>query len=261
MVQKMFPKAGHFNYSNNAASAAAAVTSPMQAAAWQLVWCYEHNQASENQAERLQIETVAASAAAGVVMFRKASQFAKWLETPSPLPYVLVTDWREAQPCVRALCDKTGQGSENLPLQIVVFCKGQRQIMRATNWAKILRPDLVVHICDRSNIPDFILNGLIRQCFSPVEERPLLQLQPPKLEHVGAYDGGSMAPPMMPFSANKHCVDPSMGGHAVAQAQRQLQLTTSTQVHSLSDDRSPNFPLEYGTFGSEKYVVLAHLSL
>eukprot|EP00971_Amphidinium_carterae_P038756 762001-Amphidinium_carterae.1 len=45
----------------------------------------------------------------------------------------------------------------------VVLCDLRRQITRATNWAKVLRRDLRVHVCERSSIPDFLLDGETKQ--------------------------------------------------------------------------------------------------
>jgi len=135
---------------------------------WQFIWCYEHSQASENHAQRQLIKKVAGAVGAVPLFLKKASQFAKWLEQPNRQPYVLVTGWREAQPCGHAVCEHSGSDMR-LPIQMVVLCDLRRQITRATNWAKVLRRDLRVHVCERSSIPDFLLDGVIKQCFAAVD--------------------------------------------------------------------------------------------
>lgn len=148
------------------ATAQGVVASPC-AMTWQLVWCYERCHKSENQTQRQVIKKYARAAGASLVCLKKARQFSAWIERSRRPPFVLVTDWREAQPCLRAVSQHTGV---NVPTHMVVLCEGRRQYMRALDWAKVLRPDIgLVHICERSAIPERLLDGVIKRCFTPVE--------------------------------------------------------------------------------------------
>jgi len=140
--------------------------SPLAAMSWQLVWCYERCHKAENQAQRQVIKRVARTVGASLVCLKKARQFGAWMDRSERSPFVLVTDWREAQPCLRAVTQHSGP---NVPAHMVVLCEGRRQYMRALDWARVLRPDVgLVHICERSAIPEWLLNGVIKACFTPV---------------------------------------------------------------------------------------------
>jgi len=139
---------------------------PPSSITWQLVWCYERCHKAENQEQRQVIKKHARNAGASLVCLKKARQFGAWIDRTKRPPFVLVTDWREAQPCLRAASQHTGT---NIPTHMVVLCEGRRQYMRALDWAKVLRPDIGhVHICEKSAIPDWLLDGVIQRCFTPV---------------------------------------------------------------------------------------------
>eukprot|EP00971_Amphidinium_carterae_P109896 2176971-Amphidinium_carterae.1 len=46
----------------------------------------------------------------------QARQFCAWIERSKRPPFVLITDWREAQPCLRAV---TQHGGSNIPSHMV----------------------------------------------------------------------------------------------------------------------------------------------
>mmetsp|Transcript_51944 Transcript_51944/g.121617 ORF Transcript_51944/g.121617 Transcript_51944/m.121617 type:complete len:324 (+) Transcript_51944:74-1045(+) len=140
----------------------------MSTITWQMVWCYERCHKSENQEQRQVIKKYARAAGASLVCLKKARQFCAWIERSKRPPFVLITDWREAQPCLRAV---TQHGGSNIPSHMVVLCEGRRQYMRALDWSKVLRPDIgMVHICEKTNIPDWLLDGVIKRCFTPVAQ-------------------------------------------------------------------------------------------
>mmetsp|Transcript_28768 Transcript_28768/g.52422 ORF Transcript_28768/g.52422 Transcript_28768/m.52422 type:complete len:322 (-) Transcript_28768:60-1025(-) len=140
----------------------------MSSITWQMVWCYERCHKSENQEQRQVIKKHARAAGASLVCLKKARQFCAWIERSKRPPFVLITDWREAQPCLRAV---TQHGGSNIPTHMVVLCEGRRQYMRALDWSKVLRPDIgMVHICEKTNIPDWLLDGVIKRCFTPVPQ-------------------------------------------------------------------------------------------
>jgi len=143
-----------------------ALNAPHLSISWQLVWCYERCHKAENQEQRQVIKKYARTAGASLVCLKKARQFGAWIDRTKRPPFVLVTDWREAQPCLRAVTQHTGT---NIPTHMVVLCEGRRQYMRAMDWAKVLRPDVGhVHICEKSAIPAWLLDGVIQRCFTPV---------------------------------------------------------------------------------------------
>jgi len=151
-------------------------TSPT-AIEWQLIWCYERCHKSENLKQRQHIKKVTRASHASMTLLRKGRQFAKWLDSPDydqHLPLVIVTDWREAQPCFNAISQHEN-GLSHMPTDMVVLCDGPRQYMRALAWMQLLRSDLIpVHICERTSIPEGLLGGFIKRCFSPIGEESKL---------------------------------------------------------------------------------------
>lgn len=130
---------------------------------WRIVWCHERCHKQENQARCQALRGSVNDTGALLVCLKKAVQFALWVKRTSRPPYVLVTDWREAQPCVQALGAAT---DVSLPFLIVVLCDSPRQYGKASEWAKGF-PNVVgpVCVCERSNIPPALLGGIVRKHF------------------------------------------------------------------------------------------------
>ncbi|CAE8606462.1 unnamed protein product, partial [Polarella glacialis] len=69
-----------------------------------LIWCHERCHKSENEARRDAFQASATLVGAQALLCKKTKQFAQWLESPTgEQRYVLITDWREAQPCMQAI--------------------------------------------------------------------------------------------------------------------------------------------------------------
>jgi len=135
----------------------------MQKGWWRLVWCHERCHKSEHEGRRQAIRRSVQDAGASLICFKKAKQFSLWIErAPRPL-FVLVTDWREAQPCMQSIMQHLGQ---NHPVLTVVLCESPRQLGRAADWAHNLPPSMgAVRVHERTKLPKLLLSGLIRQCF------------------------------------------------------------------------------------------------
>jgi len=150
--------------------------------AWQIVWCHERGHKQENQPRRQAFNRVSRELDATLTCLRKASQFSDWIQRPSRTVYVLVTDWREAQPCLQALVQNK---ADTRPVFSVVICDTQKQFNRASEFSRTLAPEAgIVHICERDDIPKEILAGLIHQVFGqqPPPKKPgLIGSLPPEL--------------------------------------------------------------------------------
>eukprot|EP00747_Dinoflagellata_sp_TGD_P090362 gnl/TRDRNA2_/TRDRNA2_164677_c0_seq2.p1 gnl/TRDRNA2_/TRDRNA2_164677_c0~~gnl/TRDRNA2_/TRDRNA2_164677_c0_seq2.p1 ORF type:complete len:275 (-),score=42.93 gnl/TRDRNA2_/TRDRNA2_164677_c0_seq2:18-722(-) len=128
-----------------------------------LVWCHERCHKSENVGRRKTIEHAARIAGASVVCLRKGRQFGEWIARAQRPPYVLVTDWREAQPCVAAVEELQGT---NRPVLVVVLCNSTRQAARASAWASMVPSEVCpVRIAEQYNLPIDLLDGLIHKAF------------------------------------------------------------------------------------------------
>jgi len=141
---------------------------------WKLVWCHERCHKAENR-RRCQVLRDAIMPLGGKLMaLKKAAQFITWMQSGHPGPYILITDWREAQPLMKGL-----QTISNCPEPFftVVLCSGPRQVRRSSAWVQELPPTVgPVCTCRQDQIPTPLLNGVIHQYFGPPfdEEHSLL---------------------------------------------------------------------------------------
>jgi len=106
---------------------------------WALVWCYERCYKEENEKRRHGLRQSLEAIGGTLVCMKKAATFAiRWLEKKNLPAYVLVTAWREAQPCAEHLLRGLKNGtvpSDRQPLGIVVLCVN-KEYHRAAAWAK-----------------------------------------------------------------------------------------------------------------------------
>lgn len=76
------------------------------------------------------------TAQASLMCFRIARLYVNWLSRRTNMPpYVLVTDWRQTQPCVNAIGSMRGLKH---PAMLVIVCESERQRARASEWAASL---------------------------------------------------------------------------------------------------------------------------
>jgi len=131
---------------------------------WRLVWCQERCHKSENEARCHALQRSLKGLGGSLVCLKKANQFSHWLlKSPRPM-YVLITDWREAQPCLQFLSQ---QDTVARPACTVVICDSSRQLGRACQWAQKQPSGTgALLICERSNIPKQLLNGLVQRHFA-----------------------------------------------------------------------------------------------
>lgn len=65
-----------------------------------------------------------------LICFRKAQHFVQWLSEQASPPLVLLTDWREAKPCVEAQEERDSWSGHTL-----VYTEAQQPFVRASKWA------------------------------------------------------------------------------------------------------------------------------
>lgn len=131
---------------------------------WRLLWCQERCFKLENTSCRHALRYGAERMGGAAVCLKKALHFGRWVEQDGPtVPYVLITDWREAQPLMGFL----EREDAHKPTSLVLMCDSKRQWCRASRWSQSLEPQLFpIIVCDKSSIPPMLLNGLIYYCFS-----------------------------------------------------------------------------------------------
>lgn len=99
---------------------------------WRLVWCHERCLKQECDVRRQAVSMAAREAGALLICMKKASKFAAWLASKQRPPLVLLTDWREAKPCLQAASE---QPLQNQPAITLVLCDVPAQFERAQAWA------------------------------------------------------------------------------------------------------------------------------
>jgi hypothetical protein len=104
---------------------------------WRLVWCHERVHKQEREAERKAMSAAARKAGAKLVCLKKVGNFRTWLSRKRRPPYVLVTDWREAKPCLQAA---SVHPDWQRPCLMVVVAEHPRLFERASHWAAALPP-------------------------------------------------------------------------------------------------------------------------
>lgn len=129
---------------------------------WQLVWCYERSHKPENIEIRRSMQRSVQEDGGSLVCLKKALQFGLWMDRSNRPGFALLTDWREAQPCMQAISQHTGR---NRPMLTIVLCDSQRQCIRATAWSQSLGPHVgPVHVYAENDVSPQLLIGIVRQC-------------------------------------------------------------------------------------------------
>lgn len=97
-----------------------------------VVWCHEHCHKSHNEAQKMRLNDLCCEHGASLVCHKKAAKFGAWLSSNEHPNYVLITDWREAKPCI----DITSTGCRFA--QMIVYCDTEVTFRKASEWAKRL---------------------------------------------------------------------------------------------------------------------------
>jgi len=95
-----------------------------------LVWCNEHIHKPQCDAQRIAVSTAVAQAGAKLLCLKKGAQFNTWAAAACRPPFVLLTNWREAKPCIAA----AQQHPWSYPVFTVVICEQHVQYVRACTW-------------------------------------------------------------------------------------------------------------------------------
>eukprot|EP00931_Biecheleriopsis_adriatica_P071079 TRINITY_DN44933_c0_g1_i1.p1 TRINITY_DN44933_c0_g1~~TRINITY_DN44933_c0_g1_i1.p1 ORF type:complete len:276 (+),score=64.25 TRINITY_DN44933_c0_g1_i1:83-910(+) len=102
---------------------------------WFLVWCHEgcHKEGAMEMGKML--KDVITEAGGVLIRLKKASKFLDWWTYNADRPLVLLTDWREAKPCVEGMHLSGRHVNANCPLGICIFTKMPQVFKRASAWA------------------------------------------------------------------------------------------------------------------------------
>lgn len=151
---------------------------------WRLIWCHERCHKGECELLRNTVNEAAAQAGARLIALKKASKFAMWLGRTRRPPFILLTDWREAKPCMRII---TQVHPEPWPAAVIVLCSLQQQVGRAAVWAR--DQPLPVRVCVDTGCPQVFVQDMFKwlsglgvvprppSCQEDVQQMPQRQVQ------------------------------------------------------------------------------------
>jgi len=134
-----------------------------------LIWCHERCHKNENQARRDAFQSSATLTGAQALLCKKTKQFSHWLErSTGEERYVLITDWREAQPCMQVIAKSLADSTPHASMEmVIVLCESEKQGIRAIEWRQSLDPQQgSVHVYQRDSLPATLLDGLVKHVFT-----------------------------------------------------------------------------------------------
>eukprot|EP00428_Durinskia_dybowskii_P019855 CAMPEP_0170229468 /NCGR_PEP_ID=MMETSP0116_2-20130129/14458_1 /TAXON_ID=400756 /ORGANISM="Durinskia baltica, Strain CSIRO CS-38" /LENGTH=358 /DNA_ID=CAMNT_0010480219 /DNA_START=76 /DNA_END=1152 /DNA_ORIENTATION=+ len=111
---------------------AAAPESRTRGGKWRAVWCYERCYKSEEEAVRNTITEAVTGLGGSLICFKKARTFEARAPRMHPQSYALITDGREARPCMQALAAHP----QNHPALIIVVSEQPKHNARVVRWAE-----------------------------------------------------------------------------------------------------------------------------
>jgi len=179
-----------------------------------IVWCCEHIHKPQCDVQRAAVCAAAAQAGARLLCLKKAAQFSTWASAACRAPFVLLTNWREAKPCIAA----AQQYPWSRPVNTVVICEQPVQYMRARAW---LESDPLlgqhVQVVDESSCP----RQLVLDMLSRLSRHILPQLQVPTGQPGNpAWGASPLIPRLMPTDLVMQKPQPILGSNDVLHCNR-----------------------------------------
>lgn len=122
---------------------------------WDLVWCCKYCHKDEAHALRMKIGNIVEKVGGKLICLKKAARLQQRRAYPGRVS-VLLTDWREAKPCMEHLLSSQVE----FPQLIVVYTASEKQFKVATLWASTL-PSQGVHqqiriVCATEDVRELI---------------------------------------------------------------------------------------------------------
>lgn len=117
---------------------------------------------------REKLSAIAQNNGGNFICLKKATKYAAWCSTEQGhRPYVLLTDWREAKPCIDIFPDVSA------PFFTFVVCDGERAFRRASSWLAQLDPSVGgVQVCSCLAEMHPLLLQVVRDYFDPAGMKP-----------------------------------------------------------------------------------------
>eukprot|EP00931_Biecheleriopsis_adriatica_P059787 TRINITY_DN3583_c0_g3_i1.p1 TRINITY_DN3583_c0_g3~~TRINITY_DN3583_c0_g3_i1.p1 ORF type:complete len:269 (+),score=36.30 TRINITY_DN3583_c0_g3_i1:82-888(+) len=135
---------------------------------WHLVWCHEHCFKPDAAGQCRMLQGVALEGGGSLVCHKKAARFLEWLAN-NRTPYVLLSDWREAKPCLEGL-ERHAGAFRGQPLVTCVYTETAQIYERAHMWARGLPSNEVTVFSELSVEP--LKEFLTSHCSISFQEAP-----------------------------------------------------------------------------------------
>jgi len=144
-------------------------------ASWLLIWCHERCYKPERSALRAHLTEVAMSLSAGILCVKKAVKYEAWMKRTNNKFHVLITDWREAKPCVHAV--EESQQEDSWPEMIIILCDLPKSHENAVQWAakQTCKAPIRVVLEGQEQEHFKVLDQLLREFYEKMlKKRPML---------------------------------------------------------------------------------------
>lgn len=126
----------------------------LNASEQQVVWCHEHCHKGHNAARKKMLSSLCCDYGVALVCHKKAAKVEAWLNETVKPNYILLTDWREAKPCMKIdiLREKA------LFTDMIVYCETEQTFRKASEWARSLTLEVGnVHVVRTTSDLDALL--------------------------------------------------------------------------------------------------------
>lgn len=126
-----------------------------------VVWCHEHCHKAHNDTRRRDLWRLCHEHGSSMVCVKKAAKLSLSPTSASQASCILITDWREAKPCMDIESIQAGKAL----LKMIVHCETEQTFCKASKWAATLHlagvpvyvarsfDEVVEHLLDSLQVP------------------------------------------------------------------------------------------------------------
>lgn len=144
-------------------------------ASWLMIWCHERCYKPERSELRAHLTDVAMSLNAGILCMKKAVKYESWMKRTNSRTHVLITDWREAKPCLQAMTADSRQ--REWPETMIILCDLPKSHENAMSWAAKQDGHCKLHVLlerpDKGHFRE--IKDLLEGCYQSMsKKRPVL---------------------------------------------------------------------------------------
>ncbi|OLP79100.1 hypothetical protein AK812_SmicGene40657 [Symbiodinium microadriaticum] len=125
---------------------------------------------------RANLTDVAMKLSAGILCMKKAVKYEAWMKRTNNKFHVLITDWREAKPCIHAVGES--QQEDSWPEMVIILCDLPKSHENAVQWAgrqTTIKTPIRVVFEDPEQTHFQVIADLLQECYEKMlKRRPML---------------------------------------------------------------------------------------